>query len=138
MRRIEALSIVVVLAVSAFGRVAEFPLTAHVMGKGSHHSGGGTTSTYNPTTQQWTYGVNAGSWDSETDLAVGNLIYTIDSAINKCKLEVGKDYPANVDPEKRRRKMHVQLPNGKVCNAFVNGVREANTIPNGNEPSVKK
>lgn len=97
----------------------DYPMTAHILGASKHRTRGGTTSSYNYQTGQWTYGTYSGSTQRETELHVGNLVYVV---ARVCKqVEVGKDYPARVD----KKKIHLLLPDGKTCTATIESIHEA-------------
>jgi hypothetical protein len=121
MRYFVTLAAFFLIAGSALAGVKEFPLTAHVMDTSSHNSGSGTTSSYNPQTKQWTYGGYSGAVVHETDLLIGKIIYTIDRS---CRVDVGNDYPAYIDAGKRKKRVYLQLSNGKTCRALVSGEKE--------------
>jgi hypothetical protein len=89
------------------------------MGTSTHHTAGGKTSSYNAQTGEWSHGRYSGSTQQETELRIGNMMYTVDKI---CKeVEVGKDYPAQMD----KKKIHLLLPDGKTCDARIESTHEA-------------
>ena len=97
---------------------ADYPLTAHVLGTSKHHSKGGTSSTYDYKTGSWSNGSYSGSTTLQTELRIGNMTYLVNRI---CKeVEVGKDYPASTD----KKKIHLLLPDGKICNATIEEIHE--------------
>lgn len=98
---------------------ADYPLTAHILGTAQVNTGGGRTSSYNAQTGQWSHGRYSGSSHQETELRIGNIVYTMRRA---CKeVEVGKDYPAKID----KRNIHVLRPDGKTCDGYIISTHEA-------------
>ena len=98
---------------------ADYPLTAHILGTSKQHTRGGTTSSYNAQTGAWSNGTYSGSTHRETEMRIGTLVYAVNRV---CKeVEVGKDYPAKTD----KKKIHLLLPDGKTCDAFIESTHEA-------------
>ncbi len=121
----KALDIVIVTLSLSLGTAAsdknpaDYSLTAHILGTSKQHTRGGTTSTFNSQTGAWSHGTYSGSTQRETELRIGNLVYAVNRV---CKeIEVGKDYPAKTD----KKKIHLLLPDGKTCDAFIESTHEA-------------
>ncbi len=97
---------------------ADYPLTAHILGTSTHHTRGGTTSSYDAQTGQWSHGSYSGSRQRETELRIDKLVYTVSKV---CKdVEVGKDYPARAE----KKKIHLLMPDGKTCVALIESTHE--------------
>ncbi len=98
---------------------ADYTQNAHVLGTAKHHTPGGTTSTYNSQTGQWSHGSYSGATQQETELRIGNMVYTVRGI---CKqVEVGHDYPAKVE----KNKIHLLLSDNKTCDARIESAHEA-------------
>lgn len=120
--RLALLAIFVTLNIGALAsdkNPADYPLTAHILGISKHRRRGGATSTYNAQTGAWSHGTYSGATERQTELRIGNLLYTVNRV---CKeVEVGKDYPAGTD----KKKIHLLLPNGKTCDSTIEDTHEA-------------
>jgi hypothetical protein len=112
----------VVVAQQAAQQAAQ--LTGHVLSAEthkSHHS----TSVYNPSTGQNTYGGGT-SVQRDTEIRVGNLIYE-SSQIHK-EVQVGKEYPVTIETDKHGSVKKLALTVGEKTYSYkVTGTREAKT-----------
>jgi hypothetical protein len=108
------------LSAAANDNPADFNQTAHILGRATHSTDVYTPPQYNYNTKVWSQGSYSDAESSETDIAIGSLIYTV-NGVDCRKAEVGKDYPVKVG----KRDMRLLLPSGKSCRARIAGVREA-------------
>jgi hypothetical protein len=107
------------MALSSDKNPTDYTQTAHVLGTAKHHTPGGTTSTYNSQTGQWSHGSYSSATQRETELRIGNMVYVVRGI---CKqIEVGKDYPAMVE----KNKIHLLLSDTKTCDARIESTHEA-------------
>jgi len=97
-------------------------LTGHILSAEthkSHHS----TSDYNSATGQWSHGSGT-SVQRDTEIQVGNLIYE-SSQIHK-EVQVGKDYPVSIEPDKHGVTKKLDLIVGEKKYTYkITGTREA-------------
>jgi hypothetical protein len=85
----------------------------------SHHS----TSVYNPSTGQTSSGGGT-SIERDSEIQVGNLVYE-SSQIHK-EVQVGKDYPANIEADKHGVAKKLDLVVGEKKYTYkITGTREA-------------
>jgi hypothetical protein len=101
---------------------AAHQLTGHILSAETHRSHH-STSVYNPSTGQTSYG-GGNSVQRDTEIQVGNLIYE-SSQIHK-EVQVGKDYPVNIETDKHGAAKKLTLTVGeKTCTYRITGTREA-------------
>jgi hypothetical protein len=95
-------------------------MKAHLLSTETTRSqGGGTTSSYDYKTGQWTNGtVNTASTSRRSEFQIDNVIYISPSRCSE--IIAGTDYPARVEKDR----LYV-LTNDKVCRMRISGTREA-------------
>jgi len=99
---------------------ADFPLKAHLISTETTRShGGGTTSSYDYKTGQWSNGtVNQDSLSRRSEFQIDNVIYISPS---RCRDTIaGTDYPARLEKDRL-----FVLAKDKVCKMRISGTREA-------------
>ena len=96
-------------------------LTGHVLSAETHRSHH-STSVYNPSTGQTSSGGGT-SIERDTEIQVGNLVYE-SSQIHK-EVQVGKDYPANIEADKHGVAKKLDLVVGEKKYTYkITGTRE--------------
>ena len=95
--------------------------TGHILSAETHRSHH-TNSIYNSSTGQWSHGIGI-SVERDTEIQVGNLVYE-SSQIHK-EVQVGKDYPVNVETDKHGVAKNVEVIVGEKKYTYrITGTRE--------------
>ena len=94
----------------------------HVLSSETHHTHG-TTSVYNQSTGQYSYG-SSNAVERDTEIQVGNLVYSC-PRVHK-EVQVGKDYPVSIEIDKHGVAKKLMLLVGEKTYAYrITGTREA-------------
>lgn len=115
----------ILFGISVAGQEASLPTLrqrmAHVLSAETHRSHH-STSVYNPTTGQNSYG-GGNSVERDTEIQIGNLVYE-SPQIHK-EVQVGKDYPVTIELDKHGNAKQLALTvGGKTYTYKITGTRE--------------